>query len=767
MNIIQMQDDLKGLPDQELVNEVQNPSGVAPVYLLLGELQRREKMRAEFAGQQQPTQTIAEQIIDEAIAPAPPMPMEGSPIPPGPGQAIPPAGEVIDVNRMNEVVTPEGAEMTDTNMLASTGVGALPAPNVGQYAEGGVVGFADGGFFGQGIKGAERRGVIEAVRPESQTAENYSTQARPQGLGGLAFMIKNKEGSPYRGFFKDAFGSHKYDRSEQSRLMKLIGKLGLFDQMEDQYMSKHGFDYPEYAQGGIVGFQNRGAVKYPGGNRLTYPYEAAPEVTDKELQNLIKAREANYPANMPGIETYNFARDDYGTIDGSPQGPANDPYTGALSTNVVPYQFREADAANVDMMDSFNEKIGRWVDDEPTTRINPMTGKEETYYGVNIDPLKEAAGDILNKIKMSPEQKARQGSFGINPDGEAPIRINDALGQWSDEEGKFTADPIWEAVENVKNLWRGRGEDEDVTDVKELPEVEVVGETPQGKKDKLPSGIDPDPDAKHWEDVAEKRKINKGKYQKLIENQIASGGKSSYGDDKTLKDRTAEIEKMMHDMGIYDSKEDERAAKVAARIEREEARSAWNAVTMAGLSMMQGDSQFALTNIGKGIEDGIGAYEKSEQKIADLEDKKLELAEKKATRDRDKKIAALTLAVQIEKDNQTNLTNLLTAGADLESKANIALLNNETKKLVAGTNYDARVKSALINYSKVNLSTWSNSYDAQYPHGFKDQSTGEVYDKTSSEYQRLKNVAWQKVLDNVANENITYDEAGSFIESTD
>jgi len=759
MNIIQMQDDLKGLPDQELVNEVQNPSGVAPVYLLLGELQRREKMRAEFAGQQQPTQTIAEQIIDEAIAPAPPMPMEGSPIPPGPGQAIPPAGEVIDVNRMNEVVTPEGAEMTDTNMLASTGVGALPAPNVGQYAEGGVVGFADGGFFGQGIKGAERRGVIEAVRPESQTAENYSTQARPQGLGGLAFMIKNKEGSPYRGFFKDAFGSHKYDRSEQSRLMKLIGKLGLFDQMEDQYMSKHGFDYPEYAQGGIVGFQNRGAVKYPGGNRLTYPYEAAPEVTDKELQNLIKAREANYPANMPGIETYNFARDDYGTIDGAPQGPANDPYTGALSTNVLPYQFREADAANVDMMDSFNEKIGRWVDDEPTTRINPMTGKEETYYGVNIDPLKEAAGDILNKIKMSPEQKARQGSFGINPDGEAPIRINDALGQWSDEEGEFTADPIWEAVENVKNLWRGRGEDEDVT--KDKKDID------KDKKDNLPSGIDPDPDAKHWEDVAEKMNINKGQYQKLIEGQIADGGKSSYGDDKTLKYRTAEIEKMMHDMGIYDSKEDERAAKVAARIEREEARSAWNAVTMAGLSMMQGDSQFALTNIGKGIEDGIGAYEKSEQKIADLEDKKLELAEKKATRDRDKKIAALTLAVQIEKDNQTNLTNLLTAGADLESKANIALLNNETKKLVAGTNYDARVKSALINYSKVNLSTWSNSYDAQYPHGFKDQSTGEVYDKTSSEYQRLKNVAWQKVLDNVANENITYDEAGSFIESTD
>jgi len=756
MNIIQMQDDLKGLPDQELVNEVQNPSGVAPVYLLLGELQRREKMRAEFAGQQQPTQTIAEQIIDEAIAPAPPMPMEGSPIPPGPGQAIPPAGEVIDVNRMNEVVTPEGAEMTDTNMLASTGVGALPAPNVGQYAEGGVVGFADGGFFGQGIKGAERRGVIEAVRPESQTAENYSTQARPQGLGGLAFMIKNKEGSPYRGFFKDAFGSHKYDRSEQSRLMKLIGKLGLFDQMEDQYMSKHGFDYPEYAQGGIVGFQNRGAVKYPGGNRLTYPYEAAPEVTDKELQNLIKAREANYPANMPGIETYNFARDDYGTIDGSPQGPANDPYTGALSTNVVPYQFREADAANVDMMDSFNEKIGRWVDDEPTTRINPMTGKEETYYGVNIDPLKEAAGDILNKIKMSPEQKARQGSFGINPDGEAPIRINDALGQWSDEEGEFTADPIWEAVENVKNLWRGRGEDEDVTDVKELPEVEVVGETPQGKKDKLPSGIDPDPDAKHWEDVAEKRKINKGKYQKLIENQLASGGKSSYGDDKTLKDRTAEIEKMMHDMGIYDSKEDERAAKVAARIEREEARSAWNAVTMAGLSMMQGDSQFALTNIGKGIEDGIGAYEKSEQKIADLEDKKLELAEKKATRDRDKKIAALTLAVDIEKGNQTNLTNLLTAANEQETDIAIANANNIAKQVAAQIGADAKVEASLLRASQYSIENFYSNFKANNSNLTPGTNAWDV--KFSREFGNY--------LLNIRGQDPSLDIGGSVIEST-
>ena len=47
-NIIKIQDDLKSLPEKELINEAQNPSGLAPIYLVLGELQRREKVKAEF-----------------------------------------------------------------------------------------------------------------------------------------------------------------------------------------------------------------------------------------------------------------------------------------------------------------------------------------------------------------------------------------------------------------------------------------------------------------------------------------------------------------------------------------------------------------------------------------------------------------------------------------------------------------------------------------------------------------------------------------------
>ena len=720
-NIIKIQDDLKSLPEKELINEAQNPSGLAPIYLVLGELQRREKVKAEFAGQQQPTQTIAEQHIEGATPPAPPMPMGGSPVPPGPEQAIPPANQVM----------PSPVANANPAMLASTGVGALPAPNVGQYAEGGVVGFADGGFFGQGIKGAERRGVIEAVRPESQTAENYSTQARPQGLGGLAFMIKNKEGSPYKGFFKDAFGSHKYDRSEQSRLMKLIGKLGLFDQMEDQYMSKHGFDYPEYAQGGIVGFQNRGAVNYPGGNRLTYPYEAAPEVTDEELQNLIKAREANYPARQPGTMTYDFARDDYGTIDGSPQGPANDPYTGALSTNVVPYQSRAADAANVDMMDSFNEKIGRWVDDEPTTRINPMTGKEETYYGVNIDPLKEAAGDIWNKIKMTEEEKReQQRAMGIDPDAEGPIKINEALGQWSDEEGKFTADPIWEAVENIKNLWRGRGKDEDVTeevteevtDVKELPEIEVVGETPQGKKG-APKEEVPD-------------------YTKPLANELAALN------NKEVKDYFKEATDLIADSGIYKNKTDKRQAEIDMRITAEQDRQMNFAMMKAGAAMMAGESEFALTNVGKGLEIGIAAYEKSEDKIAELQDKKMEIEEKADTIDRERKLAALNFGMRQYQADQTNAATYMTNLYKIRSDANLAQFNRQTKLAVARIGKAPDSGDWLKATQHLDDMNWSDNYDLEKG-ATENQLTGT--NAEAKAYRRDKQEAKNREMERLLN----------------
>ena len=75
MNIIQVQDDLKNFSEQQLIEEMQSPSGMAPQFLVLSELTRRRRVKEDFnarQAQQQPT------VAQEAIAAAG-MPQEGLP----------------------------------------------------------------------------------------------------------------------------------------------------------------------------------------------------------------------------------------------------------------------------------------------------------------------------------------------------------------------------------------------------------------------------------------------------------------------------------------------------------------------------------------------------------------------------------------------------------------------------------------------------------------------------------------------------------------
>ena len=67
MNIIDMQNNLKGLTDQQLVGEMQQPTGQVPQYLVLAELTRRKDMRDEFAKRQADSgKTVAENAIAAA-----------------------------------------------------------------------------------------------------------------------------------------------------------------------------------------------------------------------------------------------------------------------------------------------------------------------------------------------------------------------------------------------------------------------------------------------------------------------------------------------------------------------------------------------------------------------------------------------------------------------------------------------------------------------------------------------------------------------------
>ena len=70
MNMIDIQDKLKGLSEQQLVSEMQSPTGTAPQFLVLSEITRRKRMRDSFQNQQsQPNTSIAEEAIASAGVP--------------------------------------------------------------------------------------------------------------------------------------------------------------------------------------------------------------------------------------------------------------------------------------------------------------------------------------------------------------------------------------------------------------------------------------------------------------------------------------------------------------------------------------------------------------------------------------------------------------------------------------------------------------------------------------------------------------------------
>ena len=61
MNLIELSEQLKDVPDQLLMKEVQAPSGAYPSYLVVTEMSRRKRMRDQ-AQKEAPTTTVAQDL---------------------------------------------------------------------------------------------------------------------------------------------------------------------------------------------------------------------------------------------------------------------------------------------------------------------------------------------------------------------------------------------------------------------------------------------------------------------------------------------------------------------------------------------------------------------------------------------------------------------------------------------------------------------------------------------------------------------------------
>lgn len=71
MNIVQLQDQLKNFSQDQLMREMQAPSGNAPQFLVLGEIMRRQKMQQDFMAQQAKgdQSTVAQDAVAAAGVP--------------------------------------------------------------------------------------------------------------------------------------------------------------------------------------------------------------------------------------------------------------------------------------------------------------------------------------------------------------------------------------------------------------------------------------------------------------------------------------------------------------------------------------------------------------------------------------------------------------------------------------------------------------------------------------------------------------------------
>lgn len=124
MNITQLSEHLKDVPQNTLIGYAQNPNSVVPQFLALAEIQRRQQLGSQA---QPPQSTVANDVLAQA---QPPMP-----------QQMPPQG-VVSMQQPQQAPQQMAQQLPENQ----PGVAQLPSGMPQGMAAGGIVAFADGGM---------------------------------------------------------------------------------------------------------------------------------------------------------------------------------------------------------------------------------------------------------------------------------------------------------------------------------------------------------------------------------------------------------------------------------------------------------------------------------------------------------------------------------------------------------------------------------------------------------------------------------------------
>jgi hypothetical protein len=189
MNLIELSNNLKDVPDHYLMNEVQQPTGAYPAYLVISELTRRKGMR-DRALKNDPKSTVVEDLTQpnreqmmSAVAqmqqPAPqqqPLPPQ-MPMPP----QMPP--QIPQMPAAGLMATPQASSLAATDAMAS------PRKRM---AGGGLVAFQEGGDVKR-FAGEDGSYVAGDPSYYDPSPLSFLTNSRDQAIANLAAEKKKRE----------------------------------------------------------------------------------------------------------------------------------------------------------------------------------------------------------------------------------------------------------------------------------------------------------------------------------------------------------------------------------------------------------------------------------------------------------------------------------------------------------------------------------------------------------------------------------------------
>jgi hypothetical protein len=168
-DLVQVANDLKDMPDQWLAQQMQQPSGSVPPWLVASEMARRERLRSGATRAQAPTSSVSQDLIKSLYARIPPtaglMPQQQ---PPG---AVPPGMPPVNL-------TPGGSTFGGPTPGTPPANFRMPARTM---AEGGEVDNGDDG---------DDNAMLQAINAMRQSGGDTPLEGMPPGAGGSRLLTQ-------------------------------------------------------------------------------------------------------------------------------------------------------------------------------------------------------------------------------------------------------------------------------------------------------------------------------------------------------------------------------------------------------------------------------------------------------------------------------------------------------------------------------------------------------------------------------------------------